>query len=180
MSNFSGPRWPGRVIRFGFPDADFAWLGDLRAEGYERSFLESWGPAPARIVDAHRVILATIGDQIGLRFEETEPEDAQIRVSMSMFVERWGYGFSPGKKRHRSGAIFHHPKLAGADWSPGTRVHCHGIHECCHALGVAHTEGDANDIRVSVMATDWPDMDEYPSALLPYDVAILRAAYSRR
>jgi hypothetical protein len=179
MPNFSGNRWPGRVIRFGFPDEDFRWQGDLRAEGYERSFLDSWSPAPARIVDAHRFIFATIGDQIGLRLEEAEPEDAQIRVAMSMFVVRWGYGFGPGKKRHRSGAIFHHPKLAEADWSPGTRAFCHGVHECCHALGLSHAEDAANSIDVSVMATDWPDRDEYPSTLLPYDVGMLRASYRR-
>jgi hypothetical protein len=176
---FSGSRWPGRVIRFGFPADDFEWRGDLRADGYDRPFTYSWEPAPARVADAHRLILATIGDQIGLRFEEVEPEDAQIRVAMSGVVARWGYGFSPGKRQHRSGAVFHHPKLADMDWSPGTRVYCHGLHEVGHAMGLLHAEDAANSIDISVMATDWPDREEYPDRMLPYDVSELRAAYRR-
>jgi hypothetical protein len=176
---FSGNRWPGRVIRVGYPSYDFDWVGDLRAEGYDKPFTDDWEPAPARVVDAHRLIFSTIGDQVGLRFDEVEPEDAQIRVALSPLVARWGYAYHPGKRQHRSGAIFHLPKLAEADWSSGTRVYCHAIHECCHALGLSHAEGDANNIDVSVMATDWPDRDDYPDRLLPYDVAALRAAYRR-
>lgn len=179
MPNFSGSRWPGRLIRYGFPDQSFDWRGDLRADGYEKPFTADWEPAPARVVDAHRLIFATIGDQLGLRFEEVEPEDAQIRVAMSVVVKRWGYSFHAGKRQHRSGAIFHHPKLAEADWSPGTRVYAHGLHECGHAMGLAHSEGEANSIDVSVMATNWPDRDEYPSVLLPQDISCLRAIYRR-
>ncbi|MDF2969682.1 MAG: Matrixin [Microvirga sp.] len=180
MANFSGNRWPGRLIRFGFPDVDFRWMGDLRADGYPRSFLDDWEPAPARIVDAHRLIFATVGDQLGLRLEEVEPEDAQIRVAMSGYVKRWGYGFRPGKRLHRSGSIFHALELAEADWSPGRRVFCHGLHECGHSLGLSHSEGATNSIDVSVMATNWPDREEYPDRLLPHDVAVLRALYRRQ
>jgi hypothetical protein len=169
-------RWPGRLIRFGFPADDFQWMGDLRADGYPASFLDDWEPAPARIVDAHRLIFATIGDQTGLRFEEVEPEDAQIRVAMSGCVKRWGYGFGPGKRQHRSGAIFHALELAEGDWLPGTRTFCHGLHQAGHSLGLPHIEVG---LELSVMATGWPDRDEYPDRLLPMDVSTLRAAYRR-
>jgi hypothetical protein len=55
----------------------------------------------------------------------------------------------------------------------------HGLHEAGHAMGLEHAEGDANNIDVSVMATDWLDRDEYPDRLLPYDAGMLRAIYRR-
>lgn len=179
MPNFSGSRWPGRVIRFSFPDEDYSWRGDLCPDGYDRNLLDDWEPAPAKIVDAHRLIFSTIGDQTGLRFEEAEPEDAQIRVAMSGVVRGAGWAFRPGKLQHRSGAIFYALELAEADWQPGSRAYAHGLHYAGTALGLPHAEGEANTLDVSVMATDWPDREEYPDRPLPYDVGMLRASYRR-
>lgn len=179
MPNLSGNRWPGRLIRFGFPDQGFDWRGDLRADGYEKPFTSRWEPAPARVVDAHRLIFATIGDQIGLRFEEVEPEDAQIRVALSGVVREPGWAFGPGKLQHRSGAIFHPAGLADAGWEPGSRPFAQGLRLAGRAMGLLDVEGALNTIDISVMATDWPGREEYPERLLPFDIGCLKAAYRR-
>jgi hypothetical protein len=175
---FTGLRWPGPVIRVGFPDSGFAWTGDLLAseDGYKESFLERWEPLPESYRGAYRRIWGELEDEFDrLRFKEVEAHSAQIRIAGSSIVKKWGYAFHPGRKGMRSGAIFHDPEIFEVEPKPGTRQYCNLVHEFGHALGLAHAED--HTIQTSVMSQDWPDLDRYPDFFLPYDLGALKVGY---
>ena len=125
---FSGQRWPGHTISFGFPDLGFRW-GDVKADDYDQPFDADWSPLGEEDRTVERAVSQAIASATGLTFVEVLPKRAQIRIARSTKVKSWGYAFSPGTRSRRSGAIFHHPDISGEDNQPGSRVFAHRLHE---------------------------------------------------